>query len=200
MVSFSSYYCTKFAISEYTSNLQRGKSSYWFLFSSAVIFFFFHFSEVVYTIKNIHIFRTPHWDFIILLSLLWSRHLIFLIHTMPRLLSLAFRDLRHTDPSPLLICLFLITSTNLNPLSRLIHSPSHQNIRGFASQCTYSCCSSEQSWLSFLLLLDLKNPESWPNLLLSFWFFFLYFFFHQCLCHVDCKLHMDHSHICVSNC
>lgn len=147
-----------------------------FYFLQRLFFFFFHFSEVVYTIKNIHIFRTPHWDFIILLSLLWSRHLIFLIHTMPRLLSLAFRDLHHTDPSPLLICLFLITSTNLNPLSRLIHSPSHQNIWGFASQCTYSCCSSEQSWLSFLLLLDLKNPESWPNLLLSFWFFFCIFF------------------------
>lgn len=126
MISFS-YYCIKCTISEYTSNLQRVKSSYWFLFSSTVISF--DFSEVAYTIKNTH-FQTPHWGFTILLSLLRSRHLIFLMQTMSRLLSLAFRDLHRTDPSSLLICLFLIISTNLNPLSRRIHSLSHQNIWG----------------------------------------------------------------------
>lgn len=49
--------------SQYTSNLQKVKCSYWFLLPPMIISF--HFSEVVYIVNSIQIFQTSHWNFVI---------------------------------------------------------------------------------------------------------------------------------------
>lgn len=54
----------KFAISAYTSNLQKVKPSSRSLFPSVHISF--DIFEFAYTINNIHIFQPSPWDFIIL--------------------------------------------------------------------------------------------------------------------------------------
>lgn len=61
MVTFSSHCHIKFAISEHTSDLQKAKPSYLFLFPSVLLSS--DFSEAAYTINHTRVSQTPHRDF-----------------------------------------------------------------------------------------------------------------------------------------
>ena len=96
--------------SQYTSNLQKVKCNYWFLFPPMIISF--HFSGGLYSQHHIN-FSNSSLEFCNFLLLLLTRCLNFLPCKMSRLLSLELRHLYHPDSTFFSIHLSLITSINL---------------------------------------------------------------------------------------